>query len=86
MSVIIIDGSRVSSVHPPLSFCDSVRTIKPKWLKLNLPNLAVDTDIIHRPPMNIRSKVKVTGSQSVKALLLADRILVAVPLASLLYG
>jgi len=56
MIITHFDGSRVSiavirlSLSVILSVCLSVRTIKLKRLKLNLPNLA---------PMNIKSKDKV---------------------------
>jgi len=77
MSLLVThaDGSRVSIAI--IRFCDSVclsvRTIfKPKRLKLKSPNLA-QRYLAHQ--LILGQKVKVTGSQSVKALLLAARIL-----------
>ena len=68
------DDNRVSkamsgfcySVCVCLSVCLFVRTIKPKRVNVKSPHLAQGYSItIPRPPMNIRSKVKVTVSQSV---------------------
>jgi len=48
-----------------LCVCVCVRPIKPKWLKLKLPNLVHGYSItISHTPVNIRSKIKVTWSKN----------------------
>jgi len=71
-----VDCSRVSIAFIRLcnSVCDSVRMIKPKRLKLKLPNLAQSSPItIPCPSMNIRSKGRGLGSQGQKVQKVATR-------------